>query len=216
MSFQIIMFRLLLGLVLSGLIGMERESKNRPAGLRTHILVCIGAVIVMLTSEHIFEKYGYVADIDIARLGAQVISGIGFLGAGTIIRQGANVKGLTTAATLWAVACVGLAIGIGFYTGAVSGAVIIYFTVILLRKFEKTLEKKKSNLDMCVEIESASDKIGKMIELFLKYNIEIANIEILNNDIKNNYIIKFTLKSPPKSLYNNIIKELTCFYDSKA
>ena len=134
MDFNIIIMRLLLALVLSGLIGMEREKKSRPAGLRTHVLVCVSSALVMLTSKYISDEIG---GTDPARLGAQVISGIGFLGAGTILRQGVSIKGLTTAASLWAVACMGLAIGVGFYEGAIVVAIIIYFSLFLLRKFEK-------------------------------------------------------------------------------
>ena len=116
--------RLLLAALFGALIGIEREHAKRPAGLRTHVLVCVSACLVMLTAEFI-SKFGY-SPYDITRLGAQVISGIGFLGAGTIIRNGNTVKGLTTAASLWAVACVGLATGIGFYMGATLATVVIF------------------------------------------------------------------------------------------
>lgn len=128
------LFKLLLACFLGGLIGFERESIHRPAGLRTHALVCVGSCLVMLTSEYIFNTfYNGVAGADVARLGAQVISGIGFLGAGTIIRQDNGVKGLTTAASLWAVACIGLATGIGYYEGAIVAAVIVYVILIFFR-----------------------------------------------------------------------------------
>ncbi len=115
--------RLALSLLCGGVLGFERERKGRAAGFRTYMLVCMGATLVMLTNQYIHD---YTGTGDIARLGAQVISGIGFLGAGTIIVTGRNhIKGLTTAAGLWASACIGLAIGIGFYFGAIIGSFFI-------------------------------------------------------------------------------------------
>ncbi|MDF2840239.1 MAG: hypothetical protein K0Q99_1011 [Clostridia bacterium] len=129
-----ILLRLALACLLGGLIGIERERNRQPAGLRTHILVCIGATLVMLCNIFLFEKYRFVANIDPARLGAQVISGIGFLGAGTIIKEGLSVRGLTTAASLWVVGCLGVAIGLGFYAGAI---VTTSFILIILMIFSK-------------------------------------------------------------------------------
>jgi putative Mg2+ transporter-C (MgtC) family protein len=140
--YLVLALRLLLAGILGGVIGYERESIDRPAGFRTHILVCVGAALVMVTSEYIFHKYKGTVNIDPARLGAQVISGIGFLGAGTIIREGFNVKGLTTAASLWAVSCVGIAAGIGFYEGAVAATILIYLTLLVLKKLEDHFSKK--------------------------------------------------------------------------
>ena len=107
-----LLVRLALGCLLGGLIGIEREKNRHPAGFRTHILVCVGATLIMLCNIYIFEEYKSYANIDPARLGAQVISGIGFLGAGTILKEGVTVKGLTTAASLWSVAGIGLAVGL--------------------------------------------------------------------------------------------------------
>ena len=119
--------------ILSGFIGFEREHSHRPAGFRTHILVAIGSSLVMLTSVYIFESQGMEGDV--TRMSAQVLSGIGFLGAGTILREGFSVKGLTTAASLWAVACVGIAVGAGFYAGALVATVVIYLTLNSLKRF---------------------------------------------------------------------------------
>ncbi len=117
---------MLVGLV----IGTERQYTNRPAGMRTHILVALGACIVSITGEILFYHYGSAADP--ARLSAQVITGVGFLGAGTIMREGASVKGLTTAASLWAVACLGIACGFGYYAAALLGMVFIFLTLTVL------------------------------------------------------------------------------------
>jgi len=126
-----VVLRLALATLLSGLIGFERERHGRAAGLRTHILVCVGSTLVMLTSLHLLEVLAGRTDVDPGRIAAQVVSGIGFLGAGTIIRSRASVRGLTTAASLWAVAGLGLAVGCGFYVGALA-ATLIMLTVLLL------------------------------------------------------------------------------------
>ncbi len=119
--------------LLSGFIGYEREHSHRPAGFRTHILVAVGSALVMLTSVYIFESQGMSGDV--TRMSAQVLSGIGFLGAGTILREGFSVKGLTTAASLWAVACIGIAVGSGFYAGALVATIVIYLTLNSLKRF---------------------------------------------------------------------------------
>ena len=128
-----IIFRLLLATLFSGIIGFERGTKKRPAGFRTHILVCIGATMVMITSQYMIDILK--VQTDPTRLGAQVISGIGFLGAGTIIVIGRNqVKGLTTAAGLWTCACIGLAIAVGFYEGAIICGLFLYGVLVGLQR----------------------------------------------------------------------------------
>lgn len=132
--------RLLLAAVLGGIVGIERERLERPAGFKTHVLVCLGSALFMLVSYFVAETYrvnGQVA-FDPARIGAQVVTGIGFLGAGTIIRQGSLVKGLTTAASLWMISAVGVAVGAGYYTGAIAGVVIV--RVLFWMKIEKFLK----------------------------------------------------------------------------
>lgn len=135
-----ICLRLLCAMVVGMVIGTEREYTNRPAGMRTHILVALGACAVMITGQMLFQQYSALgAAPDPGRLGAQVITGVGFLGAGTILREGSNVKGLTTAASLWAVACLGLAAGGGYYTIALTGMVFIFITLTLLEVFQHKL-----------------------------------------------------------------------------
>ncbi len=139
MEVREMIFRIILALLIGGIIGWEREKSHHPAGFRTHMLVCTGAAIVMITSFEIYNMFKGQTNLDPARLGAQVISGIGFLGAGTIIRDGFSITGLTTAATLWAVACIGLAIGSGVYTVGVLGGVLIIFILTILNSVEKKL-----------------------------------------------------------------------------
>ncbi|MEI3335942.1 MAG: MgtC/SapB family protein [Clostridium sp.] len=164
-TFSIIV-RLTLAVIFSGIIGLERGRKKRPAGLRTHILVCVGATIVMITSQYITDVLGNTGDI--ARLGAQVISGIGFLGAGTIIIDGKNkVKGLTTAAGLWSCACMGLAIGIGFYEGAIITCIFLFGVVTGLHKLDLYFQGNSKVIDIYAEfadISSLSDFISNIKE----------------------------------------------------
>lgn len=136
-----IIIRLFLAVLLSGLIGLERQIHRRTAGLRTHILVCLGACLIMLTSLYIYQLYKNLADLDPARIAAGVITGIGFLGAGAIIREREQVRGLTTAASLWIVAGIGLAIGCGFYNAAIYATILAIAVLFFLRIMEKKVFK---------------------------------------------------------------------------
>ena len=129
-----IVTRILTAALLGGLIGLEREAAKRAAGLRTHTLVSVGSALIMMTSIHIYELYVGIASVDPSRIAAQVVSGIGFLGAGTIIRSGKSVSGLTTAATLWVVSAVGLAVGCGFWKAAAFTTASVLMGLILFGK----------------------------------------------------------------------------------
>lgn len=151
MDYIVVLERLIVGVIIGGLVGYEREFKNSPAGFRTHILVCLGATIISLIAEYDLQKimiiaqnpmYAEVLKVDTARLGAQVISGVGFLGAGTILRDKGSVRGLTTAATLWIVACLGLAVGRGLYALSLTSAVIIFIILSLFKKADRVIQKE--------------------------------------------------------------------------
>jgi len=130
-----VILRLVIATLLGGIIGIERETHSkRTAGFRTHLLVCVGSTLIMLTSLYMFDLYGKSAAVDPARIAAGVITGIGFLGAGTIIRSNVSVIGLTTAASLWTVSGIGLAVGCGFYIAAYLTTVIVLAALYLLRK----------------------------------------------------------------------------------
>ena len=141
-----VVVRTVLALICAGAIGYDRNLHGAAAGMRTHILVCLGAMLAMTTGQFAFMYYG---TVDPTRIGAQVVSGIGFLGAGSIIiTRGNRIQGLTTAAGLWASACIGLAIGIGFYEGARVGSVAVYITERVLRRISKAIrpiEEKKDD-----------------------------------------------------------------------
>ncbi|HOS19260.1 MAG TPA: MgtC/SapB family protein, partial [Clostridia bacterium] len=146
-----ILLRLMLAVVCGGVLGLERTRKRRPAGLRTYMLVCIGATVSMMTAQFMSQTFGG----DPGRLPAQVISGIGFLGAGTImVTRYYKVKGLTTAAGLWVAACMGLAIGIGFYFGAVVTCFVLIFVMIFADKFENRYTKRLHKLHLYIIFDS--------------------------------------------------------------
>lgn len=134
-----LIIRTVLALLCAGVIGFDRDTHGSPAGLRTHILVCLGAMIAMSTGEFVAIQF---AAGDPQRIGAQVVSGIGFLGAGTIMVSRGHIKGLTTAAGLWASACIGLALGTGFYEAAIVGTIAVFFVERGLRNLSKSIMRK--------------------------------------------------------------------------
>ena len=155
---------------------MERGRKHRPAGLRTYILVCLGAALVMMTNQFVYVEFNA---SDPVRLGAQVISGIGFLGAGTIVLTGkSQIKGLTTAASLWAAACIGLGIGIGFYEGAILGGLGIVFTVSGLQKFDNWMHKNSRYLELYIEYDEGKNGFSEFLKYARENYFEISNIQV--------------------------------------
>ena len=171
--------RLLCALLIGMVIGMEREYTHRPAGMRTHILVALGSCAVMITGQLIFSQYSaFGSTPDPARLSAQVITGVGFLGAGTIMREGASVKGLTTAASLWAVACLGIAAGGGYYTVALPGMVFVLITLTVLEVLQKLLlrsQRGKQHYKVtATDAVAALQLINRLSDL---YGAQLKNIQ---------------------------------------
>ena len=138
-----LIWRLVLSVILSGVVGLEREIRGRSAGLRTHILVGLSSCLLMVLSIFVAQGFGEPYVFDPGRIAAGVVTGIGFLGAGTIIRFGESVKGLTTAASLWAVAALGLSIGVGFYVAAYTSTALILITLLILSKVERNISTTK-------------------------------------------------------------------------
>lgn len=191
LNYVSISLRLTMAVFFGGIIGYGREREGRPAGLRTHILVSIGATLAMITNIYICQVYDSASDP--TRLGAQVISGIGFLGAGTIIVTGKNkVRGLTTAAGLWASACMGLALGAGFYFGAIIGCVLIFAVTVVLAKLDKKINNKSRNITLYILLESHLE-IAKLLTYIQSNNIRISDIEISNNNVTSNELIGLLL-----------------------
>lgn len=178
-------------MLIGGVLGLERGLKRRPAGFRTHMLVCMGSTVVMLTSEYMAAKFG---SGDGMRMGAQVISGIGFLGAGTIMVTGHDhVKGLTTAASLWVAACMGIAVGIGFYEGAILGFILVFLVLTLFSKLEKFLYKEAGRLELYIALDNV-DCIGKLISRTNELGVMLLNLELSRKNPDNTVDIRFLIK----------------------
>lgn len=196
--------RLVVALICGGIIGIERERKRRPAGFRTHILICIGAAMTTLTSQYIaFELNGVT---DLARLGAQVIAGVGFIGAGTIIvTKRKNVKGLTTAAGLWASAIVGLCAGAGFIEGALLATVIIIVAELLLARFEYFMVSNSRTVTIFVEYSDTS-KLTAIVETVKENSSYIRDIEITkSNSESNTSCAIFSIQMPRRKSHDKMI-----------
>ena len=153
--------RLVLACVLGGVIGYERQSRRKSAGLRTNMLVCLGSCLIMILSQDVYLEVEGKTNADPARLAAQVVSGIGFLGAGAIMKEGLTVTGLTTAACLWVVAGVGLAIGGGFYMGAILTSLLVFVTLGALSRLDDYVENDK-RLSLIIH---TIDKPGQLVQL---------------------------------------------------
>ena len=179
-----IALRMLCAMLIGVVIGTEREFTHRPAGMRTHMLVALGACAVMITSQALFYQYRiYGATPDPARLSAQVITGVGFLGAGTIMKEGPSIKGLTTAASVWAVACLGVAAGGGYYAIALIGTVCILVTLVIFEWLQRKLmtDRYESHL-FSVTCTRVGETLGHINALASRLNGQITGIQIEEKD----------------------------------
>ena len=176
-TYLAVILRIVMAVIFGGIIGLERGLKNRPAGMRTYMLVCVGACLIMLTNQYLFQvtRAG-----DPMRLGAQVVSGIGFLGAGTIIVTKHNqIKGLTTAAGLWAAAGVGLALGVGFYEAAVVAGFAVFSVLTLLQRMDNKLHRNARFLEVYIEF-SEKTSIGELMRSIRELDFEITSMQLEN------------------------------------
>ncbi len=178
MSDYEIILKLALACFLGGIIGLERESLNRPAGLRTYTLVCMGSALAMIVSLDMYYQYAHTVNADPGRIAAQVVSGIGFLGAGTIMREGANIRGLTTAAGLWVVACIGLAVGAGMYLPAVVTTGLILFVLVYFVKFEEKYTGMREYKGFLLVVDDKPGQIGRIGSVLGDMNVLIKNIQL--------------------------------------
>ncbi len=201
--------RLALACLLGGIIGFEREHVHRPAGFRTHILVCVGSALVMITSEYIYYHFSTHVNTDPARLGAQVISGIGFLGAGTIIKEGISVKGLTTAASLWAVSCVGIAVGIGFYGGAFLATAFIFLTLGVAKKTQSRMTVKKSTR-LYVHTQIKKGEVNELSTIIKEMGGQLKKTDFISSERDGEMILRFTLDPSMQVSVAEIIEAILC------
>lgn len=198
--------KLLLGFVLAGIIGLERSSWNKPAGFRTHALVGLSAVLIMLCGEYMSKIY----DMDPSRIPAQLLSGIGFIGAGTILRDGFNVKGLTTAAGLLTVTCIGLSIGAGFYLGGIIATIITYVILSYSYKiFDKLNRFYLLNLEIKID-ENVKNVIAEIERILTDFNVDIKQMKKLNDNGVDGETVKILCEYNKKDLKKNeLMSKLT-------
>ena len=201
--------RLVLAVLCGGIIGLERERKRRPAGFRTHILICIGAALTTITSQFLFLNMNMYTDM--ARLGAQVIAGIGFIGAGTIIvTKRKQVKGLTTAAGFWASAIIGLTIGCGYYEAAIYATVLILIVELLFAKLEYRIISNAKNFNIFVEY-TTSEALSEAVAYIEEMNIKILDMEITKSavDEGKNPCAIFSLQFRRKTSHSEVIEAIS-------
>ncbi len=173
-----ITLKLLLAFALGGLVGLERERHNQPAGLRTHIILCVGATLITIVSIQMSRDLGNDRLTDPTRIAAQIVSGIGFLGGGAILRLGATVRGLTTAACIWTVTGVGMAIGAGYYFPASLVVITMLLTLHYLGRFENLFLNKRQFRTMTLTARSSPDLLGSVEKVLAANHISIKNIEV--------------------------------------
>ena len=203
-----VLIRLLLALIVGGVIGLERGKQRRAAGLRTHILVCIGAALTAMVGFFVRETFD-ILNSDPLRVSAQVISGIGFLGVGTIMQKGRfQVVGLTTAAGLWVTAAIGLSLGAGFYEGALIAFVISVFTVMVLNKIERYINEHRSTFGVYIEIDTDADI--KACLKFLKETYEAHDVQVTvpRSGVSGNVGVELSIVADKKQKIRNSLKEV--------
>ena len=176
-----IALRLACAMLVGLIIGIEREYTHRPAGMRTHILVALGACVASIMGQMLFVQYG--SNADPARISAQVITGVGFLGAGTIMKEGVNVKGLTTAASVWAVACLGIAAGFGYYALALLGMLFIFMTLTVVESLQhRFIRAGGSEESYVLETEDVSSTLTQLYAISQAQNVLLTDLSVRQTD----------------------------------
>ena len=206
-TYLAIVCRIVVAVLLGGILGLERGLKNRPAGLRTYMLVCVGSCLIMLTNQYVNQVF---QTGDPVRMGAQVVSGIGFLGAGTIVVTRRNqIKGLTTAAGLWAAAAVGLAIGVGLYEAGILCGVVIFFVLSLVHRWDNQMRNTSRVLEIYVELNKTlnlGDFMRKVREMGLDIDDVRTEPESSYEEGKHAYIM--VLKSKVKRNHEQLFESI--------
>jgi putative Mg2+ transporter-C (MgtC) family protein len=203
-----ISIRLALSLLLGGILGWEREARRQHAGLRTHIIICLGSTLLMLISIYIPQTFMNFQNGDPGRIAAQVVSGIGFLGAGAIFRLGGSTRGLTTAATIWAVASVGLAVGAGMYEGAIFGTIFILFVLVFLGKLESRFFPEGTLKTLSISFQTIKIETSNVFTILDKYQIQIKSVNMIQSRDKKKFKMQLYVFVPEKmnikKLYNDL------------
>ena len=197
------LFKIGLGALLTGIIGLERSALNKPAGFGTHAVLGVSSVLIVLISEYLTLSY----EIDMSRIPSQLLAGIGFIGAGTILRNGLNVKGVTTASAIRAVTCIGLAVGAGFYIGAIVSTIIVFLILSYAHNLSSKVERF-ANMTLEISIDQDPDQTISQITSYLsRKNIEIKGIKRspYNENNKDNEIIEMTICYDSRNIKRNLI-----------
>lgn len=192
-TYLAVILRIVTAVIVGGVLGLERGMKNRPAGLRTYMLVCVGACLIMLTNQYLWQVSNAG---DPMRLGAQVVSGIGFLGAGTILHEGLTIRGLTTAASLWMVSAIGLAVGSGMFFLSIMATVITMITLVTFHTWEKRFAATSRSDRRFVRITTSNrnDVIADITGYLTLNGIQVRSLNLKKNKDKNNLVIDLYLK----------------------
>ena len=198
-------YQIILTTLLAGLLGLERERKGQAAGLRTHIILTLGALLAMNLSFYLTDIY---PNITLDRIPAQVISGIGFLGAGAILRFGVSIKGLTTAAGLWSSAIIGLAVGAGFYVPAALIALVIFVVITLLDSIEKKMSHIKHSIIVNLEFKNNNITVQKILDHFKDFEVNFHEVEYLDRPEKTRHSLDFRLSLFKSFQVDSIIDDL--------
>lgn len=204
--------RLLVSLIIAGAIGLEREHAHQPAGFRTHIIIAVGATLLMILSIAVAGQYGETRG-DAGRIAAQVVSGIGFLGAGAILKFGADIRGLTTAASLWTVAAIGLATGAGLYLPATAAGAIILFTLIILDKMEERWFPKQELKHIEIYTTGASLETAAIREALIETGIRIRSLNVDHSVRKGLTRFRYVAYIPRSFSYPRLYERLADFKD---
>lgn len=210
LSFEVqAIIKLFLGFILAGIIGAEREALNKPAGFKTHSLIGVSSVLIMLCGEYLSLNW----DVDASRIPAQLLSGIGFIGAGTILRDGFNVKGLTTAASLLAVTCIGLCIGAGFYLGGIIATIFSYYILSHSHNFFN-IKNGQEHIELSVILQNSVSVMPQIEQILYKNKIAVQKIRIIpSEDDDNKEIMQLVAKYNGSLPTNRIVTEISSLKD---
>ncbi|SIR31047.1 MgtC/SapB family protein [Halanaerobium kushneri] len=214
--------KIILSLIMAGLIGWDREKQGRPAGFRTHILVGIGSTTIMIVSILLYQSFP-AADADPGRIAAQVVSGVGFLGAGTILVRGSNVRGLTTAASLWATAAIGLAIGGGFYFQGIITTLVVFIALYFLSDIKQSDNKRTDQQLICRTNDKHLEVYNVLYESMEKNNFKIKSIKTYRDSESSDFIIDCQFSTRQKEIKKinsmlmnlEVIEEVTLTFNKK-
>ncbi len=216
LSYWEIILRLFLAVLFGGAVGFEREVNNRPAGFRTHILVCVGSALIMIVSAYGFSSFQEAGMVyDPGRIAAQVITGIGFLGAGTIIQNRGNIQGLTTAAGIWVVSGIGLAVGIGFYTASTIATVIVIVSLFVLNKVDHSFLSGRRYKRLWIRAVDQPGLLGKVGAVLGDLNISTRKINVTPSayfeDNKQEMVnIEFVIRIPHHINEQEVFRRMIC------